>query len=199
LQSAAAWPKANAMASSVWRINFNPEHLYFVTTRAVQSAKIFRRDDMKRIVVESLAFMRSNGWMRLYAFVVMPNHIHFIAQCHPAHPVQDIVRDFKKYTSKQIVAQYVLEGNTRALEFLRTSVKRPGKQTYAVWASEYQAKDVVSPGFLAQKLNYIHHNPLQPHWQLADRPEAYAWSSARYYLCNEPAILELDDARDLLA
>ena len=32
-----------------------------------------------------------------------------------------------------------------------------------------------------QKLNYIHFNPCQPHWNLAASPEEYKWSSARFY------------------
>lgn len=186
------------MPSSVWRINFNPDHLYFVTTSAVQRAKIFQRDMTKQILVSSLDYIRSNAWIKLFAFVIMPNHVHLIVQCQSEHPIQDIVRDFKKYTSKQIVAQYKAEGNAQALVFLRSSVTRPRKQTYAVWDDEYQAKDVFSPELLKQKMDYIHCNPLQPHWKLAEKPEEYVWSSARFYLCDKPCVITVDDARTLL-
>jgi len=33
---------------SVWRIEFNPEHLYFITTRAIKRAHLFQRDVMKQ-------------------------------------------------------------------------------------------------------------------------------------------------------
>ncbi|MBS1525632.1 MAG: hypothetical protein JST19_08280 [Bacteroidetes bacterium] len=32
-----------------------------------------------------------------------------------------------------------------------------------------------------QKLDYIHNNPLQERWRLADLPENYKYSSARFY------------------
>jgi hypothetical protein len=32
-----------------------------------------------------------------------------------------------------------------------------------------------------QKLDYIHRNPLQEHWNLAKRPEDHYWSSASFY------------------
>ena len=32
-----------------------------------------------------------------------------------------------------------------------------------------------------QKLNYTHFTPCQPHWNLADVPEDYKYSSARFY------------------
>jgi hypothetical protein len=47
-------------------------------------------------------------------------------------------------------------------------------------------------------MDYIHNNPLQPHWCLAERAEEYPWSSARFYLMDEPALIPLDDARRLM-
>jgi hypothetical protein len=35
-----------------------------------------------------------------------------------------------------------------------------------------------------QKLEYIHHNPCQPKWSLADKPENYRYSSAADYLAD---------------
>ena len=32
-----------------------------------------------------------------------------------------------------------------------------------------------------QKLEYVHSNPLQEQWNLADKPEDYKWSSAKFY------------------
>ncbi|MCO5247689.1 MAG: hypothetical protein M9887_01900 [Chitinophagales bacterium] len=32
-----------------------------------------------------------------------------------------------------------------------------------------------------QKLQYIHHNPIQEHWQLVKDFKDYKWSSAEFY------------------
>ena len=77
-------------------------------------------------------------------------------------------------------------------------VTRPEKQQYKVWEDNYLAKDVFTPAVLEQKLSYIHRNPVRPHWRLADLAEDYPWSSARYYLQNEPALIPVRDARALL-
>jgi hypothetical protein len=84
------------------------------------------------------------------------------------------------------------------LDFVASAVKRPGKQRHKVWEDGYDAKDVFSPEFLRQKMTYIHNNPCQSHWRLAERPEEYVWSSARFYLLEEPAIIPLDNASHLL-
>ena len=77
-------------------------------------------------------------------------------------------------------------------------VTRPKKQQYKVWEDGYLAKAVFMPDFLEQKLDYVHNNPVQPHWGLSDAPEGYVWSSAGYYLGGRPALIPLKDARELL-
>ncbi len=184
--------------SSVWRIDFDPTHLYFVTTSAIQHAHLFRRDVMKHVIADSCNHMQAQGWLVIYGYVIMPSHIHLIAQCGPDHPLMNVMRDFKKFTSKQIIAQLQAEGNGRALDYLRSVVKRPDKQAYAVWEDEYQAKDVVSPEILWQKMEYLHSNPVQPRWQLVETPEEYGWSSARFYLMGQQTAVTVSDARQLV-
>ncbi|MEA3439293.1 MAG: transposase [Chloroflexota bacterium] len=186
------------MPSSTWPINYDPSHLYFVTSKAIKGKHIFHRDVIKRILVDSLNTGRILGQYKLFAFVIMPNHIHVILQGKGDYSIQDIVREFKKSTSNLIVRQLELENNHKALNQLEKLVPQGVNQKYVVWEHEYQAKDIFSQDFLAQKLDYIHHNPLQPHWLLVENPEDYVWSSARYYSDLGRALIPLSDVRDLL-
>ena len=181
---------------SNWRPDFDPAHLYFVTTTAVQRAHIFWRDVVKRILVDGLYHLHVVDRTELYAFVIMSNHVHFVAHCREDDPLKDMVRDFKANMARLIVRQYQAERNSKVLDFLAAAVKRPEKQRFKVWGDGYSAKDVFSPDFLLQKMEYVHNNPLQPHWQLAERAEDYIWSSARFYLLAEPALIPLSDARE---
>lgn len=178
--------------------NFDPTNLYFITTTAVQHVHLFRRDVIKRIIVDSLSYMRVNRWFNLYAFVVMPNHVHFIVRFLEGYTLVDVMREFKKHTSKQIIRQYQAENNQRVLAFLEQVAYHLPDQRYKVWEKGYDARDVFSAVFLRQKVNYIHSNPCQPHWQLVESPEMYPWSSARYYLLGKPAIIAVDDVGELL-
>ncbi len=177
---------------------FDPNHLYFITTTAVDRTHLFRRDVVKRIIADSLNYMRVSGWINLHVFVIMPNHIHIIVRFLEGHTLADVMREFKKFTSKQIIRQYQAEDNHRALDFLAQAASQIPDQQYKVWQDGYDARDVFSPAFFRQKAEYIHNNPCQPHWKLAERPEQYPWSSARYYLLGEPAIIAVDDAQELL-
>ena len=89
------------------------------------------------------------------------------------------------------------EGRESALRLLAAPGGSRGT-TYSVWESEYQAKNVYSPDFLRQKLEYIHENPVQSQWQLVKSPEEYVWSSARYYLAGARCLIPVSDANDLL-
>jgi REP element-mobilizing transposase RayT len=152
---------------------FDPTYLYFVTTTAVQRVHLFRRDAIKRIIVDSLNYMRVQQWINLYAFVIMPNHCHFIMPFLEGHILSDVMCEFKKYTARQIIRQYQAENNQRALAFLEQTANHIHGQNYKVWEDGYDARNIFTPKFLEQKLKYIHNNPCQPHWELVEHPEEY--------------------------
>ena len=178
---------------------FDPAHLYFITTTAVERVHLFKRDVIKRIIADSLTYVRAERWISLYAFVIMPNHVHIIVHFEQGHSLADVMRDFKKHTSKQIIRQYQAENSQQVLAFLRQAAGEAPDQQYRVWEEGYDARNVFSPDFLRQKVEYVHNNPCQSRWQLAERPEEYPWSSARYYLLGEPAVIAVDDVREWLA
>ena len=65
------------MASATWPVHVDPTHLYFFTTSAIKRVHLFQRDVIKRILVDCLNNGRILGQYELYAFVIMPNHIHY--------------------------------------------------------------------------------------------------------------------------
>jgi putative transposase len=129
----------------------------------------------------------------------MPNHVHCIVRFLGDHTLSGVMRDFKKHTSRQIIRQYQAEKNDQALGFLALAAEGVPDQRFKVWEDGYDARDVFSAAFLRQKVEYIHNNPCQPHWMLTERPEDYTWSSARYYLLGQPAIIFVDDASEWLS
>lgn len=176
---------------------FNPDFFYFVTTTAVGRAQIFQRDVVKRIIVDSFHHLRTAGQMKLFVFVIMPNHVHFISRFSEEFPLSDVLRDFKKFTARQIHRQFQAEGNEEMSNLMM--VRGEGvRQVFKVWEDGYDARDVFSVKFLLQKMDYVHHNPCQPQWKLAQSPEDYVWSTAPYYLADKPCIIPIDDVREYL-
>jgi REP element-mobilizing transposase RayT len=183
---------------TTWRPDFNPAHLYFLTTSTAERRRLFERDAMRRLVVDALDCMRLRGRFKLYAFIVMPNHLHGILQCSAEDPLADVVRDLKKHIADRIVRHYEAEDDQRVLGLLASLADRSSRVRYKVWEDGYNAKDVFSPEFLRQKMTYLHNNPCQDHWSLVERPEDYVWSSARFYLLEQRAVIPIDSASCLL-
>ena len=140
--------------------DFDPANLYFITTKAVDHAHLFRRDVIKRIIADSFIYMRTHNWLCLYVFVIMPNHIHIIVRFLGKYTLANVMRDFKKSHAKQIVRQYQAENNTKALTFLEQAANHIPDQQYKVWEDGYDARDVFTLDFLRQKAEYIHNNPV---------------------------------------
>ncbi len=183
---------------SNWRPHFNPDHLYFITTKTADYAHIFQRDVIKRLLADTIDCMRLRELFTLYVFVIMPNHIHLIIQCPPDNPPADVIRDYKKYTADRIIRHYKAENNSKVLDFLTDKARSSG-QKYKVWEDGYNAKNVFTTDFLRQKITYIHNNPCQKHWKLVSDPTAYIWSSARFYLAGQPVVIPVTDVRKLMA
>jgi putative transposase len=181
-----------------WRPEFDPENLYFITTTAAKRTRLFEREIVKRILADGLYYISLMNRVQLYSFVLMPNHFHAIVQCPPTCPVADWVRAFKASTSQLIARLSEAEQDHQALQTLRALVTRPRRYQYKVWEDGYLAKTVATAAFCAEKIEYIHNNPVQPHWQLAGAPEGYLWSSARYYASGESCVIPIRDARELL-
>ena len=176
--------------------NFNSDYLYFVTTTVVNHIRLFTREDFIRIILDSFHYLRTVKRIQFFIFVIMPNHIHFIARFREEYTLSNAMRDFKRHTARQIIRQLQVESNQKILDVLRKKGKDK-KQEFKVWEDGYDARDVFSVEFLEQKMNYIHYNPCQAQWRLVDLPEEFPWSSARFYLVDIPAIIPVDDVRDL--
>ena len=50
-----------------------------------------------------------------------------------------------------------------------------------IWLRDPLAVKVFSRDMAAQKLDYMHLNPMQPHWLLCNSPAEYRFSSAKFY------------------
>jgi putative transposase len=93
-----------------------------------------------------------------------------------------ILRDFKKFTSKQIIKAIEQNNGESRKDWMLKVFKEQGENNsrnkeYQFWRQDNQPKECYSPKFSLQKLNYIHNNPVEA--GIVDKPENYLYSSAR--------------------
>jgi REP element-mobilizing transposase RayT len=76
---------------------------HFVTFSVIGWIDVFSRELYKEIFINSLKYCQENKGLTLHAWVIMTNHVHLMISSN-TNKIEDIVRDLKKYTSKQIIA-----------------------------------------------------------------------------------------------
>ncbi|MBD3639188.1 MAG: transposase, partial [Crocinitomicaceae bacterium] len=81
----------------------NPEGAYFVSFAVVDWLDVFTRNEYKNIVVDSLEYCQNNKGMEIYAWCIMTNHVHLVFRSIGDLKPEQILGDFKRYTSKAIV------------------------------------------------------------------------------------------------
>ena len=170
-----------------------PDAVYFVTITTVEWIDVFIRPAQKFLLIDSLSYCQEHKGLKIYAFCIMSNHIHMICQADEGRVLCDIMRDFKKHTSKQIVRNIIEYPESRRrwmLDIFKKACSHLNRnQTYKVWQNGYHAEIVFSDWFLIQKLNYIHNNPVAA--QIVEQATEYIFSSAKNY-ANMGGILDIE-------
>ncbi|MEQ8581267.1 MAG: transposase [Marinoscillum sp.] len=167
-------------------------YLYFLTLTVVDWVDVFTRPVYKHHIVNSLKYCQQQKGLELYAWCLMSNHLHLIASADEEHNLSDILRDFKKFTNKTIIASIQEEPESRrkwVLDRFEFSGRyNPKIKNYKFWQDGNDAKEITSNHFLDQKLDYIHMNPVKA--EIVSEPEHYRYSSARDY-AGEKGLLDL--------
>jgi REP element-mobilizing transposase RayT len=158
---------------------------YFMTFTAVGWVDIFTRKQCAQIILDSFTYCQENKGLILYAYVIMSSHLHLIAAAQDGSAgLSAIVRDFKTFTSKKLIAWMKDNPKESRRYWLDVVFKYHAKYNsrnngYQVWQQYNKPMKCVTPKFTLQKLNYIHRNPVSS--GIVDRPEDYKYSSARNY------------------
>lgn len=155
---------------------------YFLTLTIVDWIDIFSRQDYRDIIVDSLNYCIDKKGITVFAYVIMTNHVHLICQARPPYRLSDFLRDFKKFTSKQIIAvlnEIHESRKTWLLDLFAFNARKSGRaKLYKVWKDDNHAIDL-SDIDMMEKIDYIHENPVRAGWVGSE--EHYLYSSAIDY------------------
>ena len=164
------------MTRSRYRI-FDDAYPHFLTCTIVGWQAVFTRPEAVQIVFDSWSFLQKEKGFRLYAYVVLENHLHLIAS---APELSGAIKSFKMYTARQIIDLLESQGATVLLRQLRALKRRHKTESeYQVWEEGSMPKQLDSDEMLLQKLEYIHINPVKRGY--VDDPVHWRYSSARNY------------------
>jgi REP element-mobilizing transposase RayT len=163
--------------------------LNFLTFTVVSWIDLFSRSCYCDVVVDSLRFCQKNKGLKVFAYVVMSNHMHLIVQTEEYPGLSSIVQSFKAHTSRTIL-KLILDDDVKESRrdwmlshFSFQSRKNKRKGEYQIWKRGSYPTLLYSPKVIRQKLDYIHLNPVKA--KIVVRPEDYWYSSANWYQQQE--------------
>jgi len=170
-------------------------HLYFTTASVVDWKHLFITPEYINIPLNSLAWLQQQKRILLFAFVIMPSHLHAIIK-----PISDsiggIIQQFGSFTAHEILRRLQTD-NQKDLLVLFQQKKRDQRHEHSIW-QDIQAKNIYSLDFLQQKMEYIHQNPIAKDWKLVKDRADYLYSSAGYYDYRRKPIIEIMDVNEWL-
>lgn len=158
-----------------------PGGAFFVTLSIVGWIDVFTRREYADEIIKNLNFCIQNKGLKVYAFCIMPSHIHMVASAGDDGLLSNILRDFKSYTAKQIIDQIrnnMQESRKEWLLYLFRFYAKHNKHNaeYQFWQQHNHPIDLVTAKFTDQKINYIHDNPVKA--GLVSEAHCYVFSSA---------------------
>jgi putative transposase len=159
-------------------------HPYFLTCTIVGSLPIFSHPSVAQIILDSWRFLQETGRLQLFGYVILENHVHWIAK---AEDLAKEVGDFKSFTARKIIDWLRARGADATLQQLRFHrAAHKDDRNFQLWQEGYHPQQIQSDEMMLQKLEYIHNNPVRRGY--VDEPVHWRYSSARNY-ARLPALL----------
>ncbi len=139
---------------------------HFLTFSCYQRQRKFASPDTYNLFLECLERMRLRFKMRIYGYVVMPEHVHLLL----SEPASETLAD--------------------AMHFLKLSFTKRLRHTGSFWQKRYYDRNVRDAAEFDEKLGYIHLNPVKR--GLVKDPAEWEWSSFRHYSLREVGRVEIE-------
>ncbi len=154
--------------------------IYFWTATINKWQLLLRNDEFKNIIIQSLEFLSERNKIDVFAFVIMPNHVHFIWRINENNGKETTIGSFMKFTAHQFLKKLRNEHPEELLKYKEIAHNK----THEFWQRDALAVPLFTKKVALQKLDYIHNNPIVEKWALANEPADYKYSSAFFYEKN---------------
>ena len=139
-----------------------------MTTSTEAHIKRFIEPDQFEVVLRNIEYYRIRDNAAIHGFVIMPTHLHLLVNIPDEKSISCFMGDMKKRV---------------AFEYYRLTSSKP----FPFWEQRFDDVTIYSEKVYYTKLNYIHYNPVKA--GLAETPEEWEYSSARFYLTGTNGIV----------
>ena len=156
--------------------------VHYITCVTFDRIPLFQRNKICSLFIDALEATRTKDPFKLIGYVIMPDHIHLLA--NPiALNISKVVGRLKGRAATKILKDLRMLGCWDVLDEVKLLQPLKSGQTHAVWLKDFSSIDIWSHKFIRQKLHYIHMNPVRAGF--CDHPAKWLWSSYHAYFPHE--------------
>ncbi|MFK5976719.1 MAG: transposase [Sulfurovum sp.] len=164
------------MGRSRYKI-LEPTHPHFVTCTVLNWIPLFTNTQSVQIILDSLDYLQKSDNLKIYAYVILENHLHLIVQ---SDDIAKTMAKFKAHTARTLIKLLIdknVETILKQLQFYKKAHKKD--REYQLWQEGINPKLIQSDAMMIKLINYIHHNPIKRGY--VDVAWHWRYSSARDY------------------
>jgi putative transposase len=143
------------------------EQSHFITFSCHHRRPLFQTDEGKTTFEIALERIRQKFDLRIYAYVIMPEHVHLLV----SEPEQGLLSEALKSLKQGVSRRLLGDGDH-------------------FWQKRYYDFNVRNAHQFSEKLRYIHRNPVKR--GLCKQPEDWQWSSFRHYATGVEGRAEIE-------
>ncbi|MBT6158266.1 MAG: hypothetical protein HOL01_05445 [Planctomycetaceae bacterium] len=172
------------------RKNFNdPGHAHELTFTCYRGFPFLARERTRRWLADAIDEARFEWHFDLWAYVVMPEHVHLVV--HPRETEYDIAA-IRKAIKAPVGSAAIDWLKTNAPEWLpRITRKRGGETERLFWQSGGgHDRNIIEPATLMRMIDYVHANPVRKGF--VERASEWEWSSAAFLLTGGDSPIRVD-------
>jgi REP element-mobilizing transposase RayT len=150
---------------------------YYLTSVTHDRLPIFRTAKLAQIACDALDEARKSASLRIFAYVIMLDHIHLITD--NSRSISDTLKFTNGIIARRVI-NYLKENNyAESLIKLRIQM-RNRKHKYELFQHHPNAFEIYGEDTMMQKVNYIHQNPVRAGF--VEKAEDNRFSSVRLWL-----------------
>ena len=170
------------------RSSEDPGCAHELTFSCYRRMPLLGRDRTRRWFTQALNATRRRHHLELWAYVIMPEHVHILLVPLDAnYRIRSILQSLKQPVARRAL-NYLRDHCPTWLKKLEVP-HRPGQYRFWQPGGGYD-RNVNSAKTAWSIIDYAHDNPVQR--GLVESSTAWPWSSARWYAGEGDVILEMD-------
>jgi putative transposase len=163
----------------------------FITFSCYQRLPLLHNHRIMDLFASLLSDTRTRHGLRLYAWVVMPEHVHLVCRA-AGSPWSTVAQYIKTGVSKRVFNQWRKLGSVAA-PVLASITTADGSQRFWQHGGGFDRR-IRTTQAMARDIRYIHRNPVER--GLVSQPEDWKWSSVRWWMGLRDGEIECDSPMD---